>query len=320
MKRYIAKRLVISLGVLVLVSMVVFGLMHLQPGNPYSHLMAPETSPETYERLLTQLGYYDPLPIKYGKWLWNFIRGNMGYSIVTGQPIRAMISDRMGNTLVLTLSALALSTLVGTLLGISTALRRHGAYDQLVSFLSILVLSIPTFFIGLVLIKIFAFDLNWLPTSGVTDVRAHHTGFRRVLDVLHHLILPASTLALTQVTFFQKYVRAAMLDVMDSQYIKAARAKGMTLREAVFRHGLKNALIPFMTLLFLQLPGLFSGALITETLFIWPGIGRLSYDSIQRRDHLVIIAILMISAIIIQVSNFIVDILYGLIDKRIQWS
>lgn len=319
MRQYILRRLLISIAVLAVVSIIVFTLMHMQPGNPYSSMINPNTSPAVYEQMLQRMGYYDPLPIKYVRWLGRLLHGDLGYSITSGKQVGDLIMDRLGNTLLLTGTSLIISLIVGTILGVWTAFKRNSFFDNLVTLISIICFSIPTFFIGLLLIRIFAFDLRWLPSSGIIDLRSSTDGWGRILDVARHLILPASTLALTQVTFFQRYIRLTMVDILQAEYITAAQAKGMTLSEAVRKHGIKNALIPFFTLLLLQVPSLFSGALVTETIFVWPGIGRLSYDAVSQRDYMVIIGVLMISSVIILVCNLLADILYSLIDKRIQW-
>lgn len=319
MKRYILKRLVISLIVLIGISLLVFALIQLQPGNPYSLMISPSTKPEAYQRMLEKVGYYDPFPVKYLNWFWRFLSGDMGYSIVSNKPVLAMIMDRASNTLLLTGTAFCFSLSLGTVLGFSTALHQGSFGDNLVTFITLICLSIPPFFIGLLLIKCFAYDLAWLPASGLEDVRANSTGLLHLKDVASHLLLPALTLAISQVTFYQRFIRSTFVKLLDADYLITAMAKGLTFKEAVIKHGAKNVLIPILTLVFLQLPSLFSGALITETVFVWPGIGKLTYDAVMRRDYMVIMSVLMISSILVLACNLIADLLYASIDKRIEW-
>lgn len=320
MRRYLLRKIVTALIVLLAISLIVFALIELQPGNPYSFMMSPNTSPEVYEEMLEKLGYYDPFIIKYLAWLGRFLMGDMGYSIVTGQAVATMIVERLGSSLLLSVTSMVVSFILGTLIGCFTAFNHDKWMDQMISFGSIVVMSVPAFFIGLILIKVFSFDLNWLPASGIQNVRSNSSGWDHILDVARHLLLPVMTLSATQISFFQRYIRANVIEVMRAPYIKTAMSKGLTYREAVVRHGSKNILIPILTLFFLQLPSAFSGALITETIFVWPGMGKLTYDAVLRRDYMVIMGVLMVSSIIVLTSNLFADLTYSLIDKRIERS
>lgn len=318
MLEYIIKRLLISTILLILISIIIFILINTQSGNPYSYMISPNTSPALVEMKLRQIGYYDPLYIKYIKWFSRILHLDLGYSIKYSKSVISVIAKRVPNTLLLMSTSLFVSTILGVALGFFSAYKRNTKIDDLLSIFSFVGISIPVFFIALLLIKKFSYDMMLLPSSGMYDVRVEYKGIGRFLDVGKHLILPVTALSVFQMTSFIRYSRQAMLDVMDKEYIYAAMAKGMSFGKALLRHGLRNALLPIVTIFCLQIPSLFSGALLTETIFSWPGIGRLSYEAVQNRDYPLIMGVLMISAILILLSNFLADILYVYIDRRIE--
>lgn len=318
MKRYLLKRLTASLLLLFLLSIVIFALVNGQPGNPYSDMMSPNTSPELMESRLRQLGYYDPLILRYFKWLWRALRLDLGYSIKYSLPVKLVILRRAGNTLILMLPSLLISSFLGVGLGFLAALWRDSALDHLITVLSFVGVSVPIFFISLLLIRRFSYELSLFPSSGMYDVRHSYRGIRRGLDLLRHLVLPVTALSILQSTVFVRYTRSAMIEIVDREYIRAAMAKGMSFGRALFFHGLRNAMLPIATVFCMQLPALFSGALMTETVFSWPGVGSLAYDAVQNRDYPLIMGILTISAILILFSNLLADILYLRIDRRVE--
>ena len=320
MTKYILKRLLTSLVVLFGISIIIFALIHLQPGNPYSTMIDPNVSPEVVKEMLKKIGYYDPIYIKYFKWISRALTGDLGYSIYYGQPVLNIIGTRMSNTVLLASFSLLLSLIFGIGIGILSAIKKNTLFDHIVTVVSFIGLSIPAFFFGLILIKIFSFDLKLLPVSGMKTLGTDYTGIKAVLDTLKHMILPGIVLAFLQSTAFIRYTRSAMIDVLDKEYITTARSKGLTINKAIFKHGFKNALIPIVTIFCLQIPFLFSGALLTETVFVWPGIGRLSYEAVLNRDYSLIMGILMILSIIILLSNLLADILYAIIDPRIRYD
>lgn len=318
MLRYIIKRILIALLILFGISIVIFTLINLQPGNPYTYMMNPNISPELIKKKLQALGYYDPVYIKYFKWLKRAICMNLGYSIRYSKPVISIILGRLGNTVILMSASLILSTIIGISLGIIAAYKKYTVVDDLITLISFIGISIPSFFLSLILIKKFSYDYGILPSSGMYNVRISHEGITGIIDLGRHLILPSIVLTLLQTTAFIRYTRVSMIEVINKEYIRAAMAKGLSFKQAIVRHGLKNALIPIVTIFCLQIPGLFSGALMTETVFSWPGIGRLGYDAIQNRDYPLIMGILMITAILILLSNLVADILYVIIDKRVE--
>lgn len=318
MKNYIVKRLIISLFVLFGISILIFALVNLQPGNPYLHMLSPNTPPELIEEKLRSIGYYDNFFIKYIKWMKRALVFDLGYSIKFSRPVIEIISSRIGNTILLMGLSLILSSVLGVAIGMISSLKRNTAVDDIITVVSFVGVSIPAFFFSLVLIKIFSYDLSILPSSGMYNVRYNYSGIEKILDMLLHLILPSAVLIMVHMASFIRYTRSAMIEILDKDYIKSAMAKGMSFRKAILKHGLKNALIPIITVFFIQVPTLFSGALMTETVFVWPGIGRLGYEAVQNRDYPLIMGILMITAVVILISNILADVFYILVDKRVE--
>jgi peptide/nickel transport system permease protein len=280
-------------------------------------MFPPETPTEQIEAMLREMGYYDPLPVKYFKWAGRAVRGDFGYSIFYKDPVMKIIASRLGNTVLLSLAAIILSTILGISLGIFTARRRNGVTDNIASVLAFILLSMPVFFLGMLMIKIFAVNLRLLPISGMVTVHRNYQGFERTLDILRHMILPALILGLYYAVTMFRYTRSSVFDVLRADYIRAARAHGIPERVVMYRHTLKNAMIPIVTVLSLQIPSLLSGALITETVFLWPGVGRLIYEAVNHRDYPLVMGILLIMACITLVSNLLADLAYAAIDQRV---
>lgn len=320
MTKYIFKRILIAIGVLFGVSLIIFSLVHMQPGNPYTSMIDPTVPPEVIKEMLTKIGYYDPIHIKYIKWISRALRGDLGYSIQYGQPVLQVINSRIWNTVLLSSFALIISTILGIIIGIISAIKKNTLFDYVTTVFSFIGISIPAFFFGLLLIKIFAFDFPIFPVSGMKTLGEDYTGIKNALDVLKHMILPGLVLALLQSAAFVRYTRSSMLEILDKDYIRTAKAKGLTKKKSILKHGVKNALIPLVTIICMQIPFIFSGALLTETIFVWPGIGRLNYDAVLNRDYPLIMGILMILSIIILLSNLLADILYAAIDPRIKYK
>jgi peptide/nickel transport system permease protein len=320
MGTYILRRFLQAIVILAGVSVLVFILVNLIPGNPYYSMFSPETPTEQIETILWDLGYYDPLPVKYLKWAGRALRGDFGYSIFYRDPVMKVITSRLGNTVLLSLVAIVISTILGISLGIFTARRRNGSADTIASIIAFLLLSMPVFFLGMLMIKIFAVNLRLLPISGMVTVHRNYRGIEKVIDILHHMILPALILGLYYAVTMFRYTRSSVYDVLRADYIRAARAHGIPERVVMYRHTLKNAMIPIVTVLSLQIPSLLSGALITETVFLWPGVGRLSYEAVNHRDYPLVMGILLIMACITLVSNLLADIAYAAIDQRVTFD
>nr|WP_027631631.1 ABC transporter permease [Clostridium hydrogeniformans] len=320
MQRRIIKRFIISLIVLFGISIIVFIFVHSQPGNPYINMINPNVAPEQTEAMLKDLGYYDPMPVKYIKWVSRAIKGDFGYSIQYKESVISVINKRIGNTLILSIVATFISILIAIPLGVLSAIKRNSVYDYIITILSFIGISIPSFFFGMLLIKWLAFDLRILPISGMKTPGENYEGVQAFLDTMKHMIMPTIVLALMNTASLMRYTRSSMIDNISKDFIQTARAKGLVERKAMIKHGFKNSLIPIITILCMQIPTIFSGALITETIFVWPGIGRLNYEAVLNRDYPLIMGILMIMAVIILLSNILADILYSLVDPRVRYG
>ncbi|MDR0399396.1 MAG: ABC transporter permease [Treponema sp.] len=317
MIRYIGGRLLQAALIMFGVSVIVFFLVNLIPGNPYASMFSPDIPSDQVEAKLREVGYYDPLPLKYVKWISRIAVGDFGYSIFYRDKVSSIIFHRMLNTLLLTVSSLAISMAVGISAGIYTGQRRRGLADNSVSILTFLMLSIPSFFFGMLLIKVLGADLRILPISGMITVSANYQGLDYVVDVIRHMIMPSCILGLLYSATMLRYTRSSVIGIINADFIRSARAHGLTERVILFKHLLKNILIPIVTVLSLQIPDMLSGALLIETVFVWPGLGRLSFEAVQHRDYPLIMGILLVMALITLISNLIADVAYALIDQRI---
>lgn len=316
MNKYIIKRLLSSIIVLLGVSVLIFSLVHLQPGNPYLNMISPNTSKERVEEILVEKGYYDPIHIKFLKWGKDAIKLDFGYSLEYGAPVRDIISERLPNTLMLSIPALLLSILLSIPIGIYSAYKEGGVFDRIVNMLTLIGVSIPTFFFAILLIKIFAFDLKIFPISGMTSL----SGDNSFKDLLSHMALPLIVLTYLNMSTLIRYVKTSMIEELNKDYIKTARGKGLTMPQAIRRHGIKNIMTSIITIVAMQIPGLFSGALVTESVFVWPGIGKLNFDAALYRDYPLIMGLLILTVVVILLSNLLADILYVLVDKRISYE
>jgi peptide/nickel transport system permease protein len=317
MLRYIAGRLLQALIILFGVSVIVFFLINKIPGNPYTSMIPLDIPQDQIETMLRQVGYYDALPLKYLKWISRVARGDFGYSIFYRDKVTDVIASRMGNTFLLAVSSIMVSIVIGVFPGMLSAKKRNSLSDRTVSMFTFLLLSFPSFFLGMLMIKIFSVDLKLFPISGKTSIRAGYQGFSYALDVLWHMVLPTLILGLTYAASMLRYIRSHVFEILNADYIRSARAHGITEGKIFFRHILKNTLIPIVTVLSLQIPDILSGALLAETVFVWPGLGRLSYEAVGHRDYPLVMGILLVMGFITLASNLLADILYALIDQRI---
>jgi peptide/nickel transport system permease protein len=303
---YVARRLVSLIPVLIGVTVVVFSIMHLAPGDPVTIMLGPDAPVEAAEALRARLGLDDPLHVQYLRWLSGVIRGDFGHSIRGHEPVLDAVLRRIPATLELTLAAMMVSLLIAIPAGIISAVKRNSPFDHTSMAVAVFGVSMPVFWLGLMLILIFGFYLGWTPISGRGDIQ--------------HLILPAITLGTFQAALIARLTRSSMLEVIRQEYIKTARAKGLVERIVIIKHALKNALIPVVTIVALQLPMLFGGAVITETVFAWPGMGRFMVLSIFNRDFPVVQGIVLIMTILVILANLLADILYTYLDPRIKYE
>jgi peptide/nickel transport system permease protein len=317
MSQYATRRLLQALPLLLGISFVSFLILNAVPGGPLSaYENSPGVTPADLQRLQHQLGLDQPLYLRYWSWLVHFLTGDWGYSYATQQPVRAMIAERLPNTLYLMATAYVVTLLLAIPLGVTTARRQYTWFDHLFTGFSFAGLSMPTFWLGLLLIVVFGLNLRLFPLGGISTPGADFDP----LDRLWHLMLPVATLSMVSIAHYSRYLRASMLETLNQDYIRTARAKGLSLRRAVYRHAFKNAALPLVTIAALDLPELFVGALVTEQIFGWPGMGRLFWDSATRSDYPVLMGILATSSTLIVLANLTADLLYGYIDPRIRYT
>ncbi len=324
MTRYVLRRLAEGVPLLLVVSALVFGLLQASPGSPLAQLERdPSITQADIERLTEERGLNDPWLVQYGRWLSGAVRGDLGTSSQTGRPAMTEVFERIPNTLVLVGVAFLVTLIVAIPIGVLSAVRQYSVFDHVVTTLTFMGQSIPVFWLGLLLILVFYIGLDNPFTGGPLFPAGgmYSLGREGVLsDRLWHLVLPVVMLASTWVAWYTRFLRASMLDVLSLDYIRTARAKGVLERVVVFRHALRNAAMPLITLIGLDLPLLFSGALFTETIFSWPGMGRLFYQSALRRDYPVLMAIVMLTSALIVLANLLADVAYAVVDPRITYD
>src|SRR5687768_7549365 len=297
--------------------MLSFALMKAAPGGPMSiYLENPDVTADDVAAIRVQLGLDDPIPVQYLKWVGSLLRLDWGYSFVTNERVIDRIAQRLPNTLELMLVSFILTLVIAVPVGVLAAVRQYSWFDYVATGAAFFGISMPVFWFGLLMILTFAVTLGWLPTSGNATIGAEFD----LVDRLRHLIMPATVLALVSAAGYTRYIRGAMLEVIHQDYIRTARAKGLRERLIIVRHAFKNAALPFVTLIALDLPDLFTGAVVTETIFAWPGMGRLYLESLSRLDYSVLMAILTVSAALVILSNLLADILYAYLDPRIRYA
>lgn len=301
---YVLRRIALVIPVLVGVSIVTFLMSHLVPGDPVTVMLGTSATAESRAELRQQLGLNDPLYVQYGRYVANAVRGNFGVSIRSGQPVLREIKQRVGSTIQLTLTAMALAVVVGVGLGIAAAWTRSPLAQAGIMSFALLGISMPSFWSGILLILLFGLKLRWLPIAG-SGPKA--------------LILPAITLAAPAAAVLARITRSTMLEVLNQDFVRTARAKGLRERVVIVRHALRNALIPVMTIIGLQFGGLLTGAVIVESVFSRPGLGRYAVDAISSRDFPQIQGIVLLAAVVYVFVNLIVDLLYAVLDPRIRY-
>ena len=322
MLRYLVRRILEMVPLLFIISALIYLLLHLMPGDPlYTMLQdVPNLRAEDYRRLRALYGLDDPVYIQYWKWLWQLLQLNAGYSREFGQPAMDIILPALKNTLVLTLSAMVIGKLLAVLLGIFSAVRQYSIGDYLLTGLTFMAYSVPAFWLGLMMIIVFAVKLGWLPTSGLVGSDVTPGTWTATVDWLKHLILPVTVLAVSEIIQVQRFMRSSLLEVLRQDYLTTARAKGLSERVVIGRHALKNALIPVVTIIAITMPRVIGGSTVVETVFGYPGMGRLLYTSIMGNDFVVAMTVVMIIAVIVVLFNLLADILYGWLDPRIRYQ
>ena len=316
---FVVRRVVQAIVVMLAVAFIAFMLFQYV-GDPVTNILGQDATPEQRQQLRADLGIDQPFPVQFVRFVGNAVRGEFGLSLRQGRKVASLIAERLPATLELSLMAAALALVIGIPMGVYAALRRGSALSQAMMTISLLGVSLPTFLIGILLILLFAVTLKWLPSFGrgqVSNLGGWTTGFL-TLDGWQHLILPSVTLAVFQLTLIMRLVRAEMLEVLRADYIKFARARGLTDRSVYFGHALKNTLVPVITITGLQLGSLIAFAIITETVFQWPGMGLLFIQAVTFADIPVMAAYLCLIALIFVVINLVVDLLYFAVDPRLR--
>lgn len=316
MAAYVRRRLIQMVPLLFGISILIFLIIQAAPGGPEAIFLERSTfvDPQVIETYRRRLGLDQPVHIQYWRWITAALSGDFGVSYSTGRPVAESIIERIPATLQLMGIAFVLAACVAIPLGIYSAYRQYSWFDLSSTAFSFLGMAMPVFWFGLILQLVFSVRLGWLPTGGRTTV-----GDGSLLDQARHMILPALVLSIGQVAGWSRYMRASLLDVINADYVRTARAKGLGERAVILGHAVKNALIPVVSIMALDLAGLFSGAVITETIFGWPGIGRLFVQSMFSRDYPVLMGILMVGSCMVVLFNLVADVLYGVLDPRISY-
>ena len=314
MRNYILRRIAIAIPVLIGITIINFLIMNLA-GSPLEMLQGPRMSQSAIEAREIQLGLDQPFFVQYWVWLKQLFRGNLGYSIKSYQPVAGMITRNLGPTLLLMGTSLLISLLIAVPAGIYSAVKQYTRSDYAVVTTSFIASSIPSFFLALVLIFIFTVRLGWLPSSGMRTLGAAQS----TSDVIRHMIMPVTTLVAASTGHILRYIRSAMLEILQADYLRTARAKGIGQRRTIMVHALRNALVPIITVIGMQIPLLFSGAVVVEQVFSWPGLGLMSMTAILNRDYPVIMGTALMTAVVVVLSNLVTDILYAVVDPTIKY-
>ena len=317
MRTFILRRLLISIPVILMITMIMYLIMNLAPGDPIDMLVGEESlSQEEIEKIRVSLGLHEPVHIRYLKWLGQLVQGNLGYSYLDRQPVIDRITERLIPTFSLMIFVIVVSYLIAVPIGVISAIRQYTWADYMATALAFSGISFPNFFSGLVGIYFFSLILKWLPTGGLETIGL---GFS-ILDRFYHILLPGLVLAFREVGILVRYTRSSMLDVIRQDYVRTARSGGLSEWSITFRHALRNALLPLITMLGLTIPRLFAGVVIIEQIFQWPGMGRLAIEAILSRDYPILMGLTVCTAFMVLLGNLLADILYGFADPRIRLS
>ncbi|MDM8201706.1 MULTISPECIES: ABC transporter permease [Allofournierella] len=323
--RYLLKRLIYIVFVFFIISILMFAIYKSMPGNPVDIMlgdskttMKPEAYQALYDRTVQSLGLDKPLPVQYLAWMGNMLTGNFGYSTQYKQEVINVIGAPMFNTVLLNLLTMVVVFVISIPLGIATAVRKNGVFDKSVQVLTIVGYSIPTFIVALLAIFLLAVKFPIFPISGVRSAGSTATGLAGALDMLHHMALPVLVMSVSGIGGITRYVRAAMIDVLRMDYIKTARAKGLREKTVIYIHAFRNALIPVVTVTTWWVVGLFGGSIVIESVFLWPGLGKMLIDGLLQRDFAVVLTMQMFYVVLSLAGNVIMDIAYTMVDPRVR--
>lgn len=320
MTTYIVRRILITIPILIGISIITFGAIHLAPGDPASLLLDPTVSPEDRERMAVAQGLRDPVHIQYVRWIGDMFQGDFGYSYMQRRPVLDILRDGLPNTLMLTVSATLFAVILAIPFGIISATRQYSKTDYTLTVGSFIGVATPNFWLGLMVIMFLSVKLGWFPAGGVQTLGGGEMGgWASIKDRLHHLILPMIVLGTSEMAGLTRYTRSSMLDVVRQDFIRTARAKGLREKTVILKHGLRNGLIPIITIFGLMIPNFIGGSVVVETVFSYPGLGRLFVESVFQRDYPIIMALTMLTATLVVLGNLIADILYAIFDPRIEY-
>ncbi|MGL5651569.1 MAG: ABC transporter permease [Paraclostridium sp.] len=313
MKEKIIKRLLNMIPMLFFITIISFILMHLAPGDPLQAYISPDMNVEDIERIRESLGLNDPIIVQYFKWLFNTIQGNLGYSMVNSKPVLDLILERLGPTILLSGSALIISIMISIPVGLISGYKKNSIIDKVLNVVSYVGISIPSFWFAMMLIYVFSIKLNIFPSVGMRTI-----GVDTTLDLINHLILPVTVLSFYNLSVYIRYIRSSTIEQLKQDYVTTQYAYGASTKDILFKHVLKNTLLPVITIFGMSLPSIFTGAFITETIFGWPGMGQLGVNAIFGYDYPVVMGITLFSSAMLIIGNLIADILYAMVDPRIK--
>jgi peptide/nickel transport system permease protein len=318
MTTYILRRVLQVIPIMFLLSVFLFGVVRLMPGGPLAQAERnPNVTPEQLAALRVRLGLDQPLPVQYVKWMRAFVlEGDWGYSIKFRRPVAEMIWERVPATLILFGAGFIVMLFFAIPIGVYSAIKPYSVFDNIITTFSFAGQSVPVYWLGLVLIVVFYLNVQLFPAGGMYTIGKEGD----ILDLLWHLVLPIAAMSFSWIAWYSRFLRSSMRDTLNEDYIRTARAKGLSLRTVHFRHALRNALLPLVTLIALDLPTVFGGAVFIETIFAWPGMGRLFWDAAKGRDYPILLAVMMIYAALTLLFNLIADIVYGFLDPRIRYD
>jgi peptide/nickel transport system permease protein len=319
MGAYIIRRLITAIPTLIAISMVIFAILALAPGDPLSDLaLNPSVPPEVRQNIRKKLGLEDPIPVRYAKWASSLFRMDFGYSFRTRAPVIDLLKQRMLTTLYISGTAFLLSILIAIPIGVLSAVKQYSLFDNVATTVAFIGFSLPTFCTGLFFILLFTIKLGWLPSIYRSTIDTG--GLEGVWDRIRQAIMPITVLALFQAAALMRFMRASMLETIHQDYVRTARAKGLSEGKVINRHAVRNALIPVITIIALSIPGVITGAVVTEQIFKVPGMGALLITAIQNNDTPVVMAIAFMFSILVVLFNLIADVIYGVLDPRIKYN
>ncbi|WP_238916188.1 ABC transporter permease [Clostridium sp. YIM B02555] len=316
MKKYILRRVLIMIPTLIGVSILIFFLFAAMPGDYFDSFV--RLNPSRLAELKALYGLDQPVVKRYFMWISGVLSGNLGFSLKYQEPVTSLLNKYMWNSFIVAIVSVIISWTAALIIGVASAVKQNSWFDRIITVFVFVFMSFPSFFLGLLMIKFISVDLNILPIGGMIDTGSTTTGFAYILEVGRHMVLPVSLLTLLSLGSLTRYFRSGMIDVIKMDFIRTARAKGLKEKTVIVRHALRNAILPAITLLAFELPGLFSGAIITEQIFNWPGVGHIQLEAVSTRDYPVLMSFTLLLAALTILGNLLADVLYAYADPRIR--